>query len=132
MYKVVKTKVEGCIELIPKIFEDKRGISVKPYHKSSFEKLGIHEQFREDLMVTSKKGVIRGLHFQNAPFEQSKLVYCIKGKVQDIVLDIRKSSPTYGKFQIIELSSQKMKCIIYSERVCSWIFDLRGSINSNV
>lgn len=111
MYKVVKTKLEGCIELVPNIFEDNRGISVKHFHQSTFEKIGIQEKFQEDLMVISKKGVFRGLHFQQPPFAQAKLVYCIKGKIQDVVLDIRKSSLTYGKYQIIELSSQKMNSL---------------------
>lgn len=111
MYRIIHTKLEGCIELVPSIYEDKRGISIKPYHKSTFEKLGVLDEFKEDLMVFSNKGVLRGLHFQVEPFEQAKLVYCISGKVKDVVLDIRKTSKTYGQYEVIELSSKKRNLI---------------------
>lgn len=115
MYKIINTKLEGCIELIPSMYEDKRGSSIKPYHKSTFEKLGINIEFKEDLVVVSKKGTIRGLHFQMFPFGQSKLVYCINGKIKDVILDIRKSSKTYGQYEVIELSSKKNNMIYIPE-----------------
>ncbi|MGO0862447.1 dTDP-4-dehydrorhamnose 3,5-epimerase family protein, partial [Clostridioides difficile] len=71
MYKIIKTKLEGCVEILPDMFEDNRGTIIKPYHYPSFKKLGINENFNEDLFVKSKKGVIRGLHFQRDPFGQS-------------------------------------------------------------
>ncbi|MDU3336061.1 dTDP-4-dehydrorhamnose 3,5-epimerase [Paraclostridium bifermentans] len=107
MYKIIKTELVGCMQIIPNIFNDKRGKSLKTYHKTTFKKLGIVEDFKEDLIVTSNKGVLRGLHFQKKPYEQSKLVYCLKGSVLDVVLDIRKNSNTYGKYICINLSGDK-------------------------
>lgn len=107
MYNIVKTELDGCLEILPNIFEDKRGKSIKTYHNTTFKELGIKEEFKEDLIVISKKNVLRGLHFQKEPYEQSKVVYCIKGSILDVVLDIRRSSSTYGKHVCINISSDK-------------------------
>lgn len=107
MYKIIRTNIEDCVEILPNIFEDIRGITIKPYHYPTFKNLGIDEVFNEDLLVESKKGVIRGLHFQREPFEQSKLVYCISGSILDVAVDIRKGSSTYGKYVCFNLDSKK-------------------------
>ncbi|RDY24515.1 dTDP-4-dehydrorhamnose 3,5-epimerase [Romboutsia maritimum] len=106
MYQIKTTELDGCIEIIPNIFKDKRGVSSKIYHNTSFKKIGIKEEFKEDLIVTSKKGVIRGLHFQNKPFEQSKIVCCIKGSILDVILDLRKDSKTYGKYICVNIDTE--------------------------
>lgn len=98
MYHVNKTKLDGCLELIPKIFNDHRGESVKPYHVDTFRNLGLEYNYGEDLMVTSFKGVLRGLHFQKPPFQQVKLIYCVRGSVVDVAVDIRKDSATFGQY----------------------------------
>lgn len=104
MYQVNKTNLKGCLELVPKVFTDIRGTSVKPFHIDTFKELGLVCDFAEDLMVVSRKNVLRGLHFQNPPYAQAKLIYCMRGSILDVVLDIRKGSPTYGKYETFHLS----------------------------
>jgi dTDP-4-dehydrorhamnose 3,5-epimerase len=97
--EVVKSsKISGCFLLKSKLFQDERGTLIKPYHSESFKSLGLHCEFNEELFVTSRRGVIRGLHFQRPPFPQIKVVSCVKGKILDVVVDIRKGSPTYGQW----------------------------------
>jgi len=104
MYSVIDTKLKGCLRLVPKIFEDNRGITFKPFHVDLYKELGIIESFNEDLIVISKKGVLRGLHYQNHPYAQAKLVFCIRGRILDAVIDIRSGSPTYGEYELFDLS----------------------------
>lgn len=107
MYKIIKTKVDGCIELIASVFEDVRGETTKTYHSEEFNRLDIQDVFNEDLMVTSKKGVLRGLHFQCNPFSQAKLIYCVRGSILDVAVDIRKNSSTYGQYVEFLIDSKK-------------------------
>lgn len=107
MYKINKTNIEGPMELMPNIFKDHRGVSIKPYHSETFKELGVEYNFNEDLMVTSKKGVLRGLHLQKPPYEQAKLIYCVRGSIFDVAVDIRKKSPTYGQYVYFYVDSKK-------------------------
>lgn len=107
MYQLIKTPLEGCIELLPKIFKDSRGVLVKPFYLPALRELGILDEFKEDLVVTSKKNVIRGMHFQRPPFQQAKLVYCIKGAILDVAVDLREGSPTYGQYHCFYLDAEK-------------------------
>ncbi|MBO5405412.1 MAG: dTDP-4-dehydrorhamnose 3,5-epimerase [Paludibacteraceae bacterium] len=95
--EVVKTAIEGVCIIEPKVFGDARGYFFESFSEREFqEKVGdIH--FVQDNESMSKRGVMRGLHFQRPPYAQSKLVRCVKGKVIDVVVDIRKGSPTYGQ-----------------------------------
>jgi dTDP-4-dehydrorhamnose 3,5-epimerase len=115
VFQTTDAKLQGCIKLIPKTIEDNRGISVKPFHLDSYKELKITESFDEDLIVTSKKDVLRGLHFQNPPYGQAKLVYCIKGEILDVVLDIRVGSSTYGKYELFDLSGHNNHMIYIPE-----------------
>lgn len=107
MYVINKTKIDGCIELIPQIFADHRGISIKPYHREAFKQLGIDCSFNEDLMVTSNKSVLRGLHYQTPPLQQAKLIYCVSGSIFDVAVDIRTDSPTYGRHMFCYIDTKK-------------------------
>ena len=98
-------QIIGLIECIPTKFEDERGIFYESYNQKRFAENGIAEDFVQDNYSWSKKGVIRGLHFQYAPNAQGKLVRCMTGKVIDIVVDIRKESPTYGQHEKFILDS---------------------------
>ena len=95
--EVVKTAIEGVYIIEPKVFGDARGYFFESFSEREFkEKVGdIH--FVQDNESMSKYGVMRGLHFQRPPYAQSKLVRCVKGKVVDVAVDIRKGSPTYGQ-----------------------------------
>ena len=102
--EVIKTAIEGVYIIEPKVFGDARGYFFESFSEREFqEKVGdIH--FVQDNESMSKYGVMRGLHFQRPPYAQSKLVRCVKGKVIDVAVDIRKGSPTYGQHVAVELS----------------------------
>ena len=101
--KVKKTKLDGCLQIELPFFQDQRGDFIKTYQGSAFESFGINFKCAEEFVTTSSRNVIRGMHFQIPPFDHEKMVYCLSGKVKDVVLDIRTGSETYGLFEIFEL-----------------------------
>ena len=110
--QVTTTPLEGLLVIQPTVFNDARGYFYEPYNKRAFTESGIPEEFVQDNQSFSQKGVIRGLHFQNPPYAQAKLLRILQGSIWDVVVDIRKSSPTYGKYFGIELSAEN-KTIFY-------------------
>ncbi|MBY0425261.1 MAG: dTDP-4-dehydrorhamnose 3,5-epimerase [Cytophagales bacterium] len=102
-----KAELEGLLEIFPKVFEDERGYFFESYNKTLFFSNGIKEEFVQDNQSFSKKGVLRGLHFQLDPYAQGKLVKVTLGKVMDVVVDIRKDSSTYGKHASFLLEASK-------------------------
>ena len=104
--EIIKTDIEGLLIIKPRIFEDERGYFFESWSKESFSTNGIDINFVQDNQSLSSKGVIRGLHFQNPPFEQGKLVRVISGSVLDVAVDIRSNSPTYGDHVSVFLSGQ--------------------------
>ena len=103
---LIKPPLEGLLVIKPNIFGDDRGYFFESWSRESFTKNGLDLDFVQDNQSLSSKGVLRGLHFQNPPFEQGKLVRVIKGAVLDVVVDIRKGSATYGKHFSIELNEE--------------------------
>ncbi|MCH5219355.1 MAG: dTDP-4-dehydrorhamnose 3,5-epimerase [Muribaculaceae bacterium] len=103
---VIKTDIDGVVIIEPRIFNDARGYFFESYSKKEFDEKVRPVDFVQDNESMSSKGVIRGLHFQRPPFTQSKLVRCVKGRVLDVAVDIRKGSPTYGKHVAVELSEE--------------------------
>lgn len=107
---VIKTNIEGPVILEPRIFGDTRGYFFESFSQREFdEKVAIPQYgkpiiFVQDNESMSSYGVMRGLHFQRPPFTQSKIVRCVKGKVLDVAVDIRKGSPTYGQHVAVELT----------------------------
>jgi dTDP-4-dehydrorhamnose 3,5-epimerase len=110
--QVTKTFIEGLLVIQPTIFHDARGYFYEPYNRKSFAEIGISEEFVQDNQSFSQKGVVRGMHFQNPPHGQAKLLRILQGSIWDVVVDIRKSSPTYGKHFGLELSAEN-KTIFY-------------------
>ena len=105
MIDVVKTDIEGVLIIETKVFGDARGYFLESFNAKEFaEKTGLNITFVQDNESMSSYGVMRGLHFQNPPYTQSKLVRCVKGAVLDVAVDIRKGSPTYGKWVSCELT----------------------------
>ena len=99
------TNISGVVLCKPNIFADERGYFYESFHKKEFEQfIGKTVNFCQDNEAKSQKGVLRGLHYQIPPFAQSKLVRVIKGTVLDVAVDIRKSSKTFGKYVMVELS----------------------------
>ena len=102
--EIIKTDIEGLLIIKPRIFTDARGYLFESYSKKMFDKAVRTVDFVQDNESSSSYGVIRGLHFQRPPFCQSKLVRCVRGRVLDVAVDIRKGSPTYGQHVAVELS----------------------------
>ena len=100
----IKTEIEGVYIIEPKIFGDNRGYFFESFVQAEFEEKVCKTTFVQDNESKSAYGVLRGLHFQKPPYTQSKLIRVVKGRVWDIAVDIRKSSPTFGKYIGIELS----------------------------
>lgn len=102
--EVIQTSIDGVVILEPKVFRDARGYFFESFSQREFEEKVRKINFVQDNESMSSYGVIRGLHFQRPPFTQSKLVRCVKGRVLDVAVDIRKGSPTYGHHVAVELS----------------------------
>ena len=102
--EVIKTAIEGLVIIEPKVFGDARGYFFESFSQREFEEKVRKINFVQDNESMSSYGVMRGLHFQTPPFTQSKLVRCVKGRVLDVAVDIRKGSPTYGQHVAVELS----------------------------
>lgn len=105
-FEFEKQSIEDVILVKPKVFGDNRGFFMESYKKSDFFKNGINVEFNQDNHSKSSKGVLRGLHYQASPYEQAKLVRCLKGKIYDVAVDIRPNSPTFGKYVKVELSEE--------------------------
>ena len=110
--QVIATPIPDLLIFQPKIFEDDRGYFFESYNKKIFSKNGIDIEFVQDNQSLSQKGVLRGLHFQNPPFAQGKLVTVLKGAVLDVAVDIRKASLAYGQYYSIELN-EKNKTMLW-------------------
>ena len=104
-FKLIKAPIEGLYIIEPTVFGDNRGFFMESYNKREFEKIGLDMNFVQDNHSRSKKGVLRGLHFQKK-HPQGKLVRVIRGKVFDVAVDLRKGSPTFGKWYGIILSDE--------------------------
>ena len=107
--------IPDVVLIEPKIFEDRRGFFMETYHYQDFEKAGIPQVFVQDNHSRSQKGVLRGLHFQIEPFAQGKLVRCVRGGIFDVAVDIRKESPTCGKWVAATLTEEN-RCILWIPR----------------
>lgn len=110
--EVIETELKGLFVLKPRVFEDERGYFFESYNQNLFKQAGLDLEFVQDNQSLSQKGVLRGLHFQNPPHAQGKLVRVITGAVLDVVVDIRKNSATYGKWFGLELT-EKNKWMMY-------------------
>lgn len=103
--QVQATPLPGCFELAVPVRHDKRGHFVKVVHEQTYRDHGLTCHFAEQYYSVSHEGVLRGLHFQLPPHEHTKVVYCASGKVLDVMLDVRRDSPTYGRHAMYELSA---------------------------
>jgi len=104
--EVIKVDIPGLLIVKPSVFIDERGFFLETYNQKRYSEYGIKDKFVQDNLSKSSYGVIRGLHYQLAPYSQAKLVQVLKGKVLDVALDLREDSPTYGRHYSIELSEE--------------------------
>lgn len=107
--KLYDTFIEGLKIIEPAVFQDERGSFFESYNRRKYQDAGISMEFVQDNESFSVYGVIRGLHYQVAPYDQAKLVRVVSGKVFDVAVDLRKNSPTFGKWFGIELSGENQK-----------------------
>lgn len=107
--EIIKTEIEGVVILEPKVFGDERGYFFESFSQREFEEKVGPVHFVQDNESKSRYGVVRGLHFQKPPHTQSKLVRVVKGCVLDIAVDLRKGSPTYGKWTSAVLSEENKR-----------------------
>lgn len=125
----VETPINGLKILEPRIFEDTRGRFIKTYNDDFFQTHGLNLTIKETYYSISHKEVIRGMHFQTPPHDHIKVVYVPYGKIIDVVLDIRKNSPTYGKFFAIELSGENGKILIIPKGLAHGFKSLENNTN---
>ena len=104
--EIITTPLDGLLVIKPKVIYDSRGYFFEPYNKLRYADAGIALDFVQDNQSMSNLGAVRGLHFQAPPFEQGKLVRVVTGAVLDVVVDIRKNSPTYGQHYSVILSEE--------------------------
>ncbi|WP_158860761.1 dTDP-4-dehydrorhamnose 3,5-epimerase [Lunatibacter salilacus] len=110
--EIRKTPIQDVYEIYPRIFKDDRGYFLETYKQDVFEKHGLPTQWKQDNQSFSEAGTVRGLHFQRGAFAQAKLARVVVGKVLDVCVDIRKDSPTFGKFHAVVLDA-KLQNMLY-------------------
>jgi dTDP-4-dehydrorhamnose 3,5-epimerase len=111
--EITKTALEGVVILTPKKFGDKRGFFSETYNKKTLAEAGLDLDFVQDNhSLSAETGVVRGLHFQSPPFAQDKLVRVVKGRILDVAVDLRKSSPTFKQHVAVELSDQNWQQLL--------------------
>lgn len=105
-FEFEKPEIAGLVLIKPRVLKDARGFFMESYKLSEFRKAGIKETFVQDNHSRSARGTLRGLHFQKKPFAQAKIVRCVKGRIFDVAVDLRKGSDTFGRWYGAELSEK--------------------------
>ncbi|MBQ8466004.1 MAG: dTDP-4-dehydrorhamnose 3,5-epimerase [Alphaproteobacteria bacterium] len=110
--KISKTAIDGVVIIEPQVFEDERGYFFESYNQAKMEEAGLHYNFIQDNQSKSRYGTVRGIHFQKGEFSQAKLVRVLEGTVLDVAVDLRRNSPTFGKYVAVELSAENKKQLL--------------------
>lgn len=110
-FEFERQSISDVILIKPRVFGDSRGFFMETYKKSDFVEAGIKDDFNQDNHSKSSKGVLRGLHYQAAPYGQAKIVRCGRGRIYDVAVDIRPNSPTFGKYVKVELSEENKQML---------------------
>jgi len=113
--QIIETGIKDLVEIIPTVYHDSRGWFYEFYKNEVFHQAGITYSFSQENISFSKRGVVRGMHFQLPPYEQAKLVSVLQGKVLDVVVDLRKGSETFGKVYTCELDAEKHNLLMVPE-----------------
>ena len=133
MYEKKETGIAGCFELQPIVRTDSRGQFVKTFHSEFFEENSLETNFPEQYYSVSRKGVLRGMHFQRPPHGHSKLVYCTAGTILDVVLDLRVGSETYAQHISLEISADKANMVYLPEGLAHGFYSLTdATVSYNV
>lgn len=127
--KITPTKIKDVLLIEPDVFEDSRGWFAEFYNKTKLAEAGIEAEFIQgNHSFTKKRGTLRGMHFQHHPHSQSKLVRCIKGAILDVVVDLRKNSPTYKKYVAVELTEDNKKQLFIPRGFAHGILTLTDNV----
>jgi len=130
--KITETKLKGCLILEPQIYEDKRGVFFEVFKKNELESvLGYNIDFVQENTSISKKGVLRGLHFQRGDSAQAKLVSVQRGEVVDVIVDIRPDSASFGQHIKVNLSEANKKCIFIPKGMAHGFLALSNEVVFN-
>lgn len=127
MFEFEPTGFDGLVRVRPTVRPDARGSFVKLLHGPSFEAASLPWRFPEQYCSTSRRGVLRGMHFQTPPHDHAKLVYCLSGRVLDVVLDLRRASPTYGRAFSMELDGEVVDGLLVPRGFAHGFLTLSGS-----
>lgn len=122
-----RTGIPGCVEIIAQVRRDTRGCFVKVFHATWFKAHGLRTDFVEQYYSVSRRGVLRGLHFQKPPAQHAKLVFCIQGKVLDAAVDLRPQSPSYGHHVLRQLSAERANMLYIPEGLAHGFYVLSES-----
>jgi len=122
--QIDETKIPECFLIKPAKFSDIRGSFVKTLHEEIFAARGLMTTFAEEYYSYSKKGVLRGLHFQLPPHDHIKMVYCVYGRIMDAIVDLRKGSPTFGGHALFELSDENAQALYLGRGVAHGFYVL--------
>lgn len=125
---IQENKIEGLLEIVPTVYHDERGYFLETFHTDRFRALGLDHDFVQTNRSFSKRGVLRGLHFQRAPHQQGKLVSVIQGIVLDVAVDLRLGSPTYGKHVKIIVDSEQHNLVYVPEGFAHGFLALEDTI----
>lgn len=125
--KLTKTDIEGVVIIEPQVYTDERGYFFEAFNAAKFREVtGINTSFVQDNESRSTEGVVRGLHFQLPPYAQSKLVRVVRGAILDVAVDIRRGSPTFGRYVAVELSEENRRQLFIPRGFAHGFSVLRG------
>jgi len=114
--KFIETKLEGAYLIEPERLEDERGFFTRSFCQKEFEEHGLNPRIVQcNISFNKKRGTLRGMHYQVAPYEEEKVVSCIRGAIYDVIIDLRQDSPTYGQWLVVELSAENYKMLYVPE-----------------
>ncbi|NLL31035.1 MAG: dTDP-4-keto-6-deoxy-D-glucose epimerase [Clostridiales bacterium] len=125
MFRFEELKVDGCYLITPMVLMEDKCDFIKIFNNTQFNIYGLSTEFKEECYAIAKPGVVRGIHFQKPPEEHDKLVTCLSGSIQDVVVDLRKNSRTFGKYTMVELNENN-KNIIYIPKGCAHGYYIKG------
>ncbi len=126
--QIIQTGIAGLLEIIPQVYHDNRGWFLEFYKEALFREHGIQYKFSQENVSYSQKGVVRGLHFQQEPWQQAKLVSVLQGKVMDVAVDLRKGSATFGKSYTCILDSERHNLLMVPEGFAHGFASLEDSL----
>ena len=112
LFRSIAAPLVGVKLLEPRRFSDERGSFIKTYHEAAWREAGIDFDMKEEYHSVSHRGVLRGMHFQTPPHDHAKVVYCPHGRVKDVLLDLRRNSPTFGQSLARELSAENRMIVV--------------------